>query len=120
MAAATRNFTIEKGATNTIQMTWLDSDGVTPVNLTGFTGDMQVRRTVNDTTALLTMTTENGGITLGGVAGTVTLTFDADGTRALVVNTGVYDVFLTSPGGVITKFIKGTITFDAAVTRDGL
>jgi len=89
----------------------------TPVNLTGFTARMQIRETVESTTILHTMTTENGGITLGGTAGTIALLISATDTAALTFDAGVYDLEIISAGGVVTEVMAGAVLLGDEVTR---
>jgi hypothetical protein len=52
-----------------------------PINLTGKVARCQIRRDHGAADALFTLTTENGGIELGGLAGTVTLRIDVPDTN---------------------------------------
>lgn len=88
-----------------------------PVNLTGFTARMQIRETVESTTVLHSLTTENGGITLGGAAGTIALTISATDTAAFTFDTAVYDLEIISGSGVVTEVMSGTVTLGDEVTR---
>lgn len=117
MAAATHDILIEQGATFLLNLVWKDSLGA-PINLTGYTARMQVRHKITDASPLLTFTTENGGITLGGVAGTIAVTGSATLTDALTVKSGVYDLELVSGTGVVTRLIEGSVTITPQVTRD--
>ncbi len=85
--AGTHDIVCDQGATFSRVFTWEDSTGV-PVNLTGYTGRMQVRETVTAASTLLSFTTENGGMTLGSTAGTITVTATAATTAA--VSAGCY------------------------------
>jgi len=71
MAAGTLDFTIEQGATFNLLLTWKINN--VAVNLTGYTARLQARVDVEDTETILSLTTANGGITLGGVLGTISL-----------------------------------------------
>lgn len=88
-----------------------------PVNLTGFTARMQIRETVESTTVLHSLTTENGGITLGGAAGTIALTISASDTAAFTFDTAVYDLEVVSGGGVVTEIASGAVLMNNEVTR---
>lgn len=124
MAAGTYNFTIEQGTTVDKQITWKDPNG-NPINLTGFTARMQIRSSVSSPTILHEFTTENGGITLGGATGvihilasaTVTAGWSWPANPSQVLASGVYDLELVSPTGVVTRLIEGTVTLDPEVTR---
>lgn len=117
MTAGQYDITIEQGATFERTLTWNDQNG-SPINLTGYTARMHVRRTHYDNgTPLLTLTTENGGITLGGAAGTIALTVSATATSAVTAASGVYDLELVSAGGRVTRLLEGSVDFTPEVTR---
>ena len=117
MAAGIWNALCEQGATFRRVLTWKDADGVAQ-NLTGYTARMQVRDTVDDTAGpVLTLTTENGRISLGGVAGTVTLLVDATTTAALTPEQYVYDLEVVSSTGFVTRLVQGTFIVSGEVTR---
>ena len=94
-----------------------ESSAYTPVDLTGCTVRMQIRAKIEATTPLLTLTTENGGISLGGTAGTIELLIDADDTAALTWTSGVYDLEIVFPGGQVTRLTYGSVTVSPEVTR---
>ncbi len=106
----------DQGATYERILTLRDA-GASLLNLTGHTGHMQIRVTASNANVLKSLTTENGGIVLGGASGTVTLTIPAADTAALTPGTYVYDLNLTSPDGKVTKPIYGNFTVRAGVTR---
>lgn len=115
MPAGIYNITAEQGATLTRTVTWKNSAG-DPINLTGYTARMQVRADYDSTIAVLTLTTENGGITLGGSAGTIVITATATATTALSASTYVYDLELVL-GSTVTRLIQGSFVVNAEVTR---
>lgn len=109
---------IEQGATFIFPVLYLNENG-TPVNLTGYTAKMQIRETYPSDVALVTISTENGGIVIDPLIGRLDLTIDADITRALPAPwEGVYDVFVYAPtGGPEEKILGGQIIIDPQVTR---
>ena len=115
MVAGKYDLTIEQGATLAQVFTWKDSAGVV-INLTGYTARCHVRRRLEDTDKIMDLTTENGGITLGGVLGTITLNASATVTAQLSGN-GVYDLEMISSGGQVTRLLQGKVSFNANVTR---
>lgn len=115
MPAGIYNITAEQGATFTRTITWKNSAG-TPINLTGYTARMQVRREYSATVADLTLTTENGGITLGGALGTIVLSAQASTTASLAAGSYVYDLELVL-GNVVTRLVQGNFLVNAEVTR---
>jgi hypothetical protein len=112
--AATYNITAFQGDTFTLQFT-IDTDG-TPWNLTGYTAAMQVRPFVESTTTILNLASP-AGITLGGVTGIVSVNVSAAGMAAAPAGRHVYDIELTSGGGVKTKVLRGAFIIFPEVTR---
>lgn len=78
---------------------------------------MQVRAEIGDPTVLIELTTENGGITLGGVAGIINLYISAVNTAALAWSDGIYDIALIAPNGDVNRSICGAVVVSAGVTR---
>lgn len=115
MAAGKYDLTIERGATLSLVVTYNDSSG-DPNDLTSYTARLQIRRKVSDSNFLLELSTENGGIILGGALGTITLNASA-ATTAELSGSGVYDLEIISSGGVVTRVIEGAVYFKDNVTR---
>lgn len=88
-----------------------------PVDLTGCTARMHARAKIGDATALLTLTTENGGIALGGVAGTITINISAVATAALTWKSAVYDLEIVLSTGDVRRLMAGSISVSFEVTR---
>jgi hypothetical protein len=107
---------IEQGATWRKQTTYKDSNLV-PYDLTGFKAKMQARRSYAAPDPIIDLTTENGGITLGGTAGTINLFLSATQTAALYVYQGIYDLDLISPGGDVLRYLQGYIDISQGVTK---
>jgi hypothetical protein len=116
MSAGIYDIYIEQGATYNQPLVWKDSSG-TAVNVTGYTARMQIRKTVDATTIILTLTTENGRITVGGANGLITLLVSAADTAALTTFCGVYDLEVISPAGVVTRLLEGQVEVSKEVTR---
>jgi hypothetical protein len=112
---AKHNFYVYRGATFSEQIEWKDESG-TPVNLTGFTARLHMRETLEAADPFLTLTTENGGITLGGLAGTIQLLASATQTTAISATSGVYDLELVS-GANVTRLLEGLVIISPEVTR---
>lgn len=115
MGAGIYHIQIEQGSTFSRTITYKDSAG-SAIDLSGYTARMQLRKNIEDTSNILELTTSNGRISLGGVAGTVTLTIAASDTAALSAIEGVYDLELVS-GDTVEKLLKGTFTVQREVTR---
>ena len=122
MAASKLNLKIEQGATyigpgEGGNATLKNGSPPMPTDLTGCTARMQVRRTVGDPDVLMSLTTENGGIALGGAAGTITLGLTALQTAAIPWSAGVYDFELVFPSGLVRRLLAGNVTVSPEVTR---
>lgn len=114
--AGTYNITCQQGATLKRSITWRNPNK-TPINVTGYTARMHVRSTVDASTTVLELTTENSRITLGGVLGTITLRVEAPITTNLTPAIYVYDLELVSGGGEVDRILEGNFVVKAEVTR---
>lgn len=118
MTAGIYNFTIEQGAT--FRRTWTIYDNAgDPVDLTDFIGIMQIRPEYESDTVYVELTTENGGLTFGGVAGTIEV-YIADTETSEITTDGVYDIEVVSGGGSgdRDRLLKGRVRLDREVTRE--
>ena len=86
------------------------------LNLTGYTGVMTVRPFVGASTTTVVASTANGRMTLGGVAGSVTVLIDATTTGAIGAGRYAYDLVLTS-GITVTRYLEGKFIVTGAVTQ---
>lgn len=114
--AGTYNMTCNQGATLKRTITWTDP-ARNAINLTGYTARMHVRTAANAASTVLELTTGNGRITLGGTAGTVNLTVDANVTANLTPSLYVYDLEVISGAGEVTRLVEGNFNVKAEVTR---
>jgi hypothetical protein len=110
------NIVADQGATLSRVITWRDS-AKTPYNITGYTARMHVRSTVESSSTVLELTTENGRISLGGSTGQVTLAVTAAVMAAVTADKYVYDLELISPAGVVSRLVQGNFAVRAEVTR---
>ena len=117
MSAGYHHFIIEQGATFGQTLTLKDSTG-TVINLTGYaSAQMDLRENPDATDPIISLTTANSRITLGGSAGTVTLNISATDTAALSVDDGVFDLEIVSGGNVVTRLIEGTYSIRRNISR---
>jgi hypothetical protein len=111
MAVARYDFTgeqgIKRGAKWAQQLIWKDPDDV-PINLTGYTGKMQIRR-AEHARLIAEFTTEDATMTLGGSAGTIDLLATATDTLDYPAGVYSYDLFLTPSGGSAEAILEGQI-----------
>jgi len=87
------------------------------VDLFGWTARMQVREKYSSYSAILSLTTENDGIFLGGVDGTIILNISALQTSAIVAKEYVYDIELINPSTYPYRFLEGKFIVTPEVTR---
>ncbi len=109
--------TIYQGATFRKRLVWKSPSG-TPIDLTGCTARMQVRAEVESAVVLLNLTTENGGITLGGATGVIELLSAPTETATMEWDGGVWDLEVAHPNGDVTRLAQGSISVSPEVTRD--
>jgi len=118
MPAGKHDIYIEQGATWSLPLVWKTAEGV-PIDVTGYTARMHMRKKQADADIVLDLTTENNRIALGGVAGTITLSLSAVDTAALTTS-GVYDLEMVSGDGVtVTRLLEGKYALSVEVTREG-
>ena len=117
MAAFKLNLKIDQGATFQKVVTWKTGTPAAAVNLTGCTARAHIRAKLTDAAVLVTLTTENGGIALGGVAGTVTVNIAAAATALLTWTTAVYDLEIIFANGTIRRLLAGNVFVSPEVTR---
>lgn len=65
----------------------------------------------------MSLTTENGGITLGATDGTITLFMDGSDTAPISVCCGVWDLMLYAPNGDEYRLVQGEACVSKGVTR---
>lgn len=111
------NLIIEQGADWQPVFQYLDEDGMTPIDLTGYSARMQIRQTAWDPTVLADMTTGNGKITISAPTGEVAIHLTAAETSALSFATAVYDLEIVAPNGLVTRLAAGALALSLEVTR---
>lgn len=114
---------IEQGATFRREFQWRSGateETATPVDLTGCTARAQIRETYESTTALADLTTENDGIALDALTGTITLYLADTATTALprLQRAARWDLEIVWPDGDVTRLFEGTVRIRPEVTRD--
>ena len=115
MAAARVDVTVEQGA-DYRQTFPIADDAVTPAELAGATAVMQFRTQVGDPTALLTLTTLNGGLVVDAAGRAITASVGWATTEALLAGSGVYDVKLLTASGKHKRTHQGAFAVSPAVT----
>ena len=117
MSAGYHHFIIEQGATFGQTLTLKDSSD-TLINLTGYaSAEMDLRETPESSAVVATLTTANSRITLGGSAGTVTLSISATDTANLTAGDGVYDLEIVDGNSRVYRILEGTYSIRRNISR---
>ena len=104
------NLVVDQGATfnSTIDLT--DPAGEV-FNLTGYTVAAQMRKNYASSTST-TFTSSHSS-----TEGEIFLTLSSTTTAAIEPGRYLYDVEITSPGGVVTRVVEGVVTVTPGITR---
>ena len=109
------NIVIEQGTTFNPVLTYKDEND-SPIDLTGYDARMHIRSKRTSTTTIHELTV-GSGITLGGVAGTISLLINDTDTAAFSFTSAVYDLELISSGGVVTRLLEGSVSLRKETTK---
>lgn len=112
-SVAQYNLVFEQGTTYSLVLTWNAPNGA-PMDLTGYSAKIHVVSSFQNQQSLLEFNSAGGGtagttLTLGGVAGTITVGATNAATTAMVFSSGQYGLLVMSAGGVVTKLIEGNV-----------
>jgi hypothetical protein len=110
------DITIDQGATFSFTFTYKDGAG-DRVNLTGYEAKMQIREYHSSASPVLELSTEGGGISLGGELGTIDVFATDEDTRDISIDQGVYDIELYAPDGTTIRLVQGKVFISPEVTR---
>lgn len=129
MSAGRYSFTIEQGTTFQLELIYKDSNQ-TPVDLTGYSGRMQIRPTVDSTTVYLTLSSslkaDGTGLNFSGSSGTNPPTSGSIGiyiascTSSLLNFTNAYydlEIYSGSNCPYTVRLIEGQVQLSKEVTR---
>lgn len=126
MRAGTYNFTCEQGATFTRLIELEEPDLIAdptgntfvPIDISGYTARMHIRRTLESSTPMISLTTENNRLVInpGDADNQVVITLTDEETSTLTTS-GVYDLEIESPDGVVSRVLQGAVTLSLEVTR---
>ena len=103
------NLTVDQGANFLYNVYLIDANG-TSIDISGYTGNCQIRKTYTSTT----YNTMNVAVT--GASGLISLTMNSTVTANLTSTRYVYDLELSS-NNVVSRILEGTITVSPQVTR---
>lgn len=129
MAAGKYSFVIEQGATFQLGLQYTDSNG-NPINLTNYSGRMQLRPSVDSNTVYITLSsslnTDGTGISFSGSNGSTPTTSGSIGiyissctSSLLNFSTAYYDleIYSGSTCPYTVRLIEGQISLSKEVTR---
>lgn len=119
----------EQGSTFSQTLTWKDATA-TPINISGYTARMHIKEKYSDATPIATLNTENGGLTLGGAAGTIAIFLSDTDTAAIPSKDGsaagtippskeyLYDLeLIETSSGRVTRLVEGKFVVAAEATK---
>jgi hypothetical protein len=115
MALSTYDISAEQGTNYLTAITYTDDDG-DPVNLTGYTARMQVRRFTGSPIPFITLTSSSG-LTITAASGVIDMAITAAALSAIPAGSYKYDLEIVSGAGVVTKLLGGDFDLQAEVTR---
>ena len=116
------NFNLYAGATFSEQVTLKDDAG-NPLDLTGATARMHIRREIEDPTPLFDLNSvgDSPTLVLGGTAGTIKFTIPPSSMTDVVIDwlgeVWVHDILVTWPDDSVDKFFQGRVIAAPGVTR---
>ena len=111
--AIQQNLILEQGADFTAVIK-LYADNINPLNLNGYAGESEIRRSYDSVSASATLAV---GIPMPG-NGELYLTLQASSSSGLRAGRYLYDVLLTETStGIKTRAVEGIITVTPSVTR---
>jgi hypothetical protein len=93
----------------------LDAEG-TPENITGATAAMQFRASIDAPNAVLTLTTENGGLVIDGEEGLIVPVIGHLVNAAMLPRVYVCDVKMRTSSGKLRRTHEGTAAINPQVT----
>jgi len=125
MAAGRYNIVIEQGATYQIELQYKDSTNI-PINLTGYSGRMQIRPSIGSPTSYLYLSSslqpDGTGLNFSGsngttppASGSIGIFISATTSSLFTFINGVYDLEIQS-GSIVTRLLQGNVQVSKEVT----
>ena len=87
-----------------------------PKSLAGCAARMQIRDSVGGNVLFSLTSAPGGGILLDDVEKAIEFTLTAEQAESAASASGVHDLEIVSPGGIVTALIEGAVTFGAETT----
>ena len=125
MAAGKYNIVIEQGATYDVTVEYKDSNN-NPIDLTGYSGRMQIRPTIGSTTTYLCLSSslnpDGTGLNFSGsngatppTSGSIRIYISAISSSMLTFDQAVYDLEIAS-GSYVSRILQGNVKLSKEVT----
>lgn len=114
--AGTYRFNIDQGTTLRRSLRW--SRAGQPVDLSGASARMEIRDKARGA-LLYRLDITNGGLVLGGIAGTILISIPAEASSAWNFLKGVYDLEVVEADGTVSRLIQGAVVVSPEVTTGG-
>lgn len=87
-----------------------------PTSMTGYVGSMQIRQLRTDPLPVAELAP--GNITVNPTTRQVTVRIPGGDTALYDFRRGVYDLYITGPGGDPWRLVEGRVTVSQSVTRE--
>lgn len=108
--ATKTNIQIDQGTSFRTTLDIVDNDG-TEIPLEGYTGSAQIRKHYTSLTAV------SFDVEIIEEEGKIRLSLDPDVSAEMEPGRYVYDVYVTSPDGDVSRIVEGLVTINPQVTR---
>lgn len=126
MAAGRYSFVIEQGSTFSLELQYKNNTG-NPIDLSGYSGRMQIRPSVSSSTVYLTLSSslqaDGTGLNFSGsngvtprASGSIGMYISAFTSSLLDYDEAVYDLEIAS-GSVVIRLLEGKTQLSKEVTR---
>ncbi len=126
MSAGKYSFTIEQGATLSLEFKYIDLDGM-PINLSGYSGRMQIRTSIDAVPVLLNLSSslqpDGTGLNFSGSngntppsSGSIGLYISAATSSLLTFDKALYDLEIQS-GITVIRLLEGQVRLSKEITR---
>lgn len=126
MAAGKYSFVIEQGSTVDFEIQYKDASN-NPINLTGYSGKMQLRSSVDSADVIITLSSslasDGTGLNFNGSNGTtppssgsIGIFISAASSSLFTFTNAVYDLEIVT-GSRVTRILEGNVRLSKEVTR---
>lgn len=114
-----KELTIYQGSTFRKKWSLTNKETGEPIDLSGYTGRMQIREKLKDEDFIIELTTENGMISIEQTAEETQLSLyiSPEDTAAMSILKGVFDLELVDTMGDVYRLLQGTVVISREVTR---